>query len=454
MIEVENLSKLYRLGSIGSTTLRESLNRAWYRIIGKEELGRRIGEKDLMIPPDHPQAGPEPNTFWALKDVSFTVEQGDIVGVIGRNGAGKSTLLKVLTRITEPTSGRAVLRGRVGSLLEVGTGFHPELTGRENIFLNGAILGMRRREIERKFDEIVAFAEVERFIDTPVKRYSSGMYVRLAFAVAAHLDPEILLVDEVLAVGDAAFQKKCLGKMKDVAGEGRTVLFVSHNMAAVSQLCGRGVWLSEGRVTQMGHAGVVVKAYLAHGGSDVPERQWTFPGDAPGDGRVRLLAAHVRQDDEVTAVVDINHPVCIELAFEVLRPATNLVTGVSFYSVDGACLFAHCDWRQNELRPGKYRKVARVPATTFAEGTVAVLVQLVFFEPDVRSVVIPECLRFQAVDSDALGSVRGPYKGTWPGAMRLAVDWGDAVRYSGGVAVETAAAGARASGLRGCGCED
>ena len=261
MIEVQNLSKLYKLGSIGSTTLRESLNRAWYRIIGKEELGRRIGEKDLMIPPDHPQAGPEPNTFWALKDVSFTVEQGDIVGIIGRNGAGKSTLLKVLTRITEPTSGRAVLRGRVGSLLEVGTGFHPELTGRENIFLNGAILGMRRREIERKFDEIVAFAEVERFIDTPVKRYSSGMYVRLAFAVAAHLDPEILLVDEVLAVGDAEFQKKCLGKMKDVAGEGRTVLFVSHNMAAVQTLCLRALLLQAGSIIASGPAQDIVVAY-------------------------------------------------------------------------------------------------------------------------------------------------------------------------------------------------
>ena len=262
MIEVENLSKLYKLGSIGSTTLRESLNRAWYRMIGKEELGRRIGEKDLMIPPDHPQAGPEPNTFWALKDVSFTVEQGDIVGVIGRNGAGKSTLLKVLTRITEPTSGRAVLRGRVGSLLEVGTGFHPELTGRENIYLNGAILGMRRREIERKFDEIVAFAEVERFIDTPVKRYSSGMYVRLAFAVAAHLDPEILLVDEVLAVGDAAFQKKCLGKMKDVAGEGRTVLFVSHNLASVRSLCRTGILLRDGMLALRGTTDDVVDAYL------------------------------------------------------------------------------------------------------------------------------------------------------------------------------------------------
>lgn len=302
IIEVENLSKLYKLGSIGSTTLRESLNRAWYRMIGKEELGRRIGEKDLMIPPDHPQAGPEPNTFWALKDVSFTVEQGEIVGVIGRNGAGKSTLLKVLTRITEPTSGRAVLRGRVGSLLEVGTGFHPELTGRENIFLNGAILGMRRREIERKFDEIVAFAEVERFIDTPVKRYSSGMYVRLAFAVAAHLDPEILLVDEVLAVGDAAFQTKCLGKMKDVAGEGRTVLFVSHNMAAISQLCGRGILLDGGRISVHGATADAIKAYLVSRDSNAVTPVG-LRHDREGDGRARITGLAVNSDSTGTSAV-------------------------------------------------------------------------------------------------------------------------------------------------------
>src|SRR4030042_1751527 len=233
IIEVNGLSKLYHLGFIGVTTLRDSFERWWYRSRGQEEKIRRIGAKHLMIEPGDPQAGPEPNTIWALKDVSFSVQQGEILGIIGKNGAGKSPLLKILSRITEPTEGEAIIRGRTASLLEVGTGFHPELTGRENIYLNGAILGMRKREIANKFDEIVAFAEVEKFIDTPVKRYSSGMYVRLAFAVAAHLEPEILMVDEVLAVGDASFQKKCLGKMGEVATEGRTVLFVSHNMAAV-----------------------------------------------------------------------------------------------------------------------------------------------------------------------------------------------------------------------------
>jgi len=228
----------------------------------KEEMCKKVGAKHLMIEPDDPQAGPEPNTLWALKDVSFSVQKGEIVGIIGRNGAGKSTLLKILSRITEPTKGRAIMRGRVSSLLEVGTGFHPELTGRENIYLNGAILGMRKAEIDRKFDEIVDFSGVEKFIDTPVKRYSSGMYVRLAFAVAAHLEPEILLVDEVLAVGDFEFQKKCLGKMGDVAKEGRTVLFVSHNMGAINQLCNRAIVLENGQAKFTGSVNESIKEYL------------------------------------------------------------------------------------------------------------------------------------------------------------------------------------------------
>jgi len=243
-IQVENLSKLYHIGRLQQRhdTLRDAI------VDGFKSLRRRNGA-----------AADE--SIWALKDVSFEVKQGEVLGVIGRNGAGKSTLLKVLSRITEPTGGRAVINGRVGSLLEVGTGFHPELTGRENIYLNGAILGMRRSEIERKFDEIVAFAEIEKFLDTPVKRYSSGMYVRLAFAVAAHLEPEILLVDEVLAVGDAAFQKKCLGKMGEVADKGRTVLFVSHNMAAVTHLCQRGIFIENGLINFSGSAQEAVEKY-------------------------------------------------------------------------------------------------------------------------------------------------------------------------------------------------
>jgi lipopolysaccharide transport system ATP-binding protein len=253
VIEVENISKLYKLGAIGSTSLREEFARRWASL---RVFGRNRG-------PDTGGESASARDFWALRDVTFAVEPGEVLGIIGRNGAGKSTLLKVLSRITEPTSGRARLRGRVASLLEVGTGFHPDLTGRENVYLNGAILGMTRAEIRRKFDEIVAFAEIDLFIDTPVKRYSSGMYVRLAFAVAAHLDPEILVVDEVLAVGDASFQKKCLGKIQSISSDHRrTVIFVSHNMQAMEHLCTRILHLHQGRLVGFGAPSAMITEYL------------------------------------------------------------------------------------------------------------------------------------------------------------------------------------------------
>lgn len=254
VISVENLSKSYRLGQIGTGTFAHDLNVWWAKMRGKPNPLLRIGETD--------HGNRDGEEIWALKDVSFTVEQGEVLGIIGRNGAGKSTLLKILSRVTAPTSGRIKVKGRVASLLEVGTGFHPELTGRENVYLNGTILGMSRKEIDRKFDEIVDFSGVEKFIDTPVKRYSSGMYVRLAFAVAAHLDPEILVVDEVLAVGDAEFQKKCLGKMSDVAQEGRTVLFVSHNMGAIRSLCSKAIYFDVGNIADIGETNDVVSSYL------------------------------------------------------------------------------------------------------------------------------------------------------------------------------------------------
>ncbi|WP_298002672.1 ABC transporter ATP-binding protein [uncultured Anaerolinea sp.] len=255
VISVEHLSKAYRLGQIGTGTFARDLEVWWAKLRGKPNPLLKIGQED--------HGNRDGEIIWALKDVSFTVEQGEVLGIIGRNGAGKSTLLKILSRITAPTEGRVKVKGRIASLLEVGTGFHPELTGRENIYLNGAILGMSRREIDRKFDEIVAFAEIEPFIDTPVKRYSSGMYVRLAFAVAAHLDAEILLVDEVLAVGDAEFQKKCLGKMGEVSSqEGRTVLFVSHNMAAVVNLCPTSIFLENGTIKLREQSSKVIEEYL------------------------------------------------------------------------------------------------------------------------------------------------------------------------------------------------
>jgi lipopolysaccharide transport system ATP-binding protein len=257
-IKVENLSKIYRLGEIGTGTISRDLER-WVKmkVMGKEDPFLKIGESN-----DRSKKGSS-DIVYSLKDINFEIQQGDAVGIIGRNGAGKSTLLKILSRVTTPTTGKINIKGRVASLLEVGTGFHPELTGRENIYLNGAILGMRKKEIDRKFDEIVDFSGVERYIDTPVKRYSSGMYVRLAFAVAAHLESEILIVDEVLAVGDAEFQKKCLGKMGDISkGEGRTVLFVSHNISAILNLCSAGIYLKNGSLLSLGDCSSVVKEYF------------------------------------------------------------------------------------------------------------------------------------------------------------------------------------------------
>jgi lipopolysaccharide transport system ATP-binding protein len=303
-VRVENLSKRYRIGGPQARyrTMRETL------VDIAMAPARRLRRLGRPAPPEE--------TIWALKDVSFEVKHGEVMGIIGRNGAGKTTLLKILSRITEPTEGYAEINGRVGSLLEVGTGFHPELTGRENIYLNGAILGMKRAEIDQKFDEIVAFSEIEKFLDTPVKRYSSGMYVRLAFSVAAHLKPEILLVDEVLAVGDAAFQKKCLGKMGDVAGEGRTVLFVSHNMAAINTLCDRAVLLESGQVAIEGVSDEVVHRYLQTG-AQRGEAVFGPETVRSGSGRARYIRSRLLDSKgRVAAAVPMGDSVTVELEFQ------------------------------------------------------------------------------------------------------------------------------------------
>lgn len=286
VIHVEGLGKKYIIGHEKHeryTALRDVMANGAKSLLKSFQRGKS------------PELDPSNEEFWALKDVSFEIKQGDRVGIIGRNGAGKSTLLKILSRITEPTEGKITIRGRVASLLEVGTGFHPELTGRENIFLNGAILGMGREEIRRKFDEIVAFAEVERFLDTPVKRYSSGMYVRLAFSVAAHLEPDILIVDEVLAVGDAAFQKKCLGKMEDVGKEGRTVLFVSHQMAAIQNLCQRVIWINQGQVINDDNTQIAISKYLSFS-SDLSSISLAERKDRKGDGRIRFTSVEFQNE--------------------------------------------------------------------------------------------------------------------------------------------------------------
>ena len=332
-IRVENLSKLYRIGGPQARykTLRESLVGAARAPIRR--AGRLLRGEAAT---DHQE------TIWALKDVSFEVKHGEVLGIIGRNGAGKSTLLKILSRITAPTEGSVDLYGRVGSLLEVGTGFHPELTGRENIYLNGAILGMKRNEIERKFDEIVAFAELEKFLDTPVKHYSSGMYVRLAFAVAAHLDPEILLVDEVLAVGDAAFQKKCLGKMGEVAGEGRTVLFVSHNMAAVENLCSCGIVLHDGKLRFSGQQTEAVFEYLR--GTEPTVCSLRDREDRLGSGDLRIVDIQLLDPDgqEVSTVCS-GLSVDIHLRYEATHPfgPRQVIASIQCSTLQGIPVFLH-----------------------------------------------------------------------------------------------------------------
>jgi lipopolysaccharide transport system ATP-binding protein len=331
-IKVEGLGKRYKIGRLQRhDTLRDRIADA--RIFNL--FKRRNGNGHRHLTSDLRPLTSDlslSDSIWALKDVSFEVKRGEVVGIIGRNGAGKSTLLKILSRITEPTEGYADINGRIASLLEVGTGFHPELTGRENIFLNGSILGMKRAEIKQKFDEIVAFAEIEKFIDTPVKYYSSGMYVRLAFAVAAHLDPEILLVDEVLAVGDASFQKKCLGKMGDVAREGRTVLFVSHNMGAVQALCNRSMWVNQGRVVRTGETNEVVRDYLM-------ESADAFLGDGvvcfgpetirKGNGRARFVSVRTLDGEGRTvAQIPMGRPFSIEMEFECNEQLKSPIFGI------------------------------------------------------------------------------------------------------------------------------
>lgn len=307
VLDVENVSKQYRLGEVGTGTLQHDIKRWWANVRGKEDPFLKIGESN-----DRTQKG-ESDYVWALKDINFQIEQGQAVGIIGRNGAGKSTLLKLLSRVTKPTTGSIKYKGRIASLLEVGTGFHPEMTGRENIYLNGAILGMTRKEITRKFDEIVAFAGVERYIDTPVKRYSSGMYVRLAFAVAAHLESEILIVDEVLAVGDAEFQKKCLGKMGDVTkGEGRTVLFVSHNMTAVKELCSSGILMKNGEVH---YKGQIIESILEYQKDYELSNSYISqnPNEAVGNDNIKILEFSAKPI--IGQIIDVDSGVRIKLQF-------------------------------------------------------------------------------------------------------------------------------------------
>jgi lipopolysaccharide transport system ATP-binding protein len=409
---VEGLSKQYKIGHLQPVygTLRDSIAQAVKRA----------------------KPGNEPETLetiWALRNVSFQAEPGEVIGIIGPNGAGKSTLLKILTRITSPTEGRAEIRGRVGSLLEVGTGFHPELTGRENIFLNGSILGMTRKEIERNFDAIVEFSGVEKFIDTPVKRYSSGMYVRLAFSVAAHFEPEVMIVDEVLSVGDADFQRRSMGRMEDIGDSGRTILFVSHNLQGIVQLCDRAILLKEGKVVRHGDATDVVSYYEQETMGTGPEAFWHDPAEAPGNDLARLQSVRVVDQDGTTqSMMDVRRPIGIEIAFEVLRDGWPVVPKVKLFDQHWAVCFNAMDvdprWYEPSS-PGEYVATAWIPPNLLNEGRHQV-------DADVVTIASPKVIphihahrvaAFHVFDPGEGDSARGSFQGQWKGVVRPLLQW-------------------------------
>jgi lipopolysaccharide transport system ATP-binding protein len=414
-IEAQGLSKKYQIGTLQDAyeTFRDTLAHGTKRLLRREHK-------------------PPVEEIWALKDVSFTVEQGEVLGVIGKNGSGKSTLLKILTRITTPTEGQAVIRGRVGSLLEVGTGFHPELTGRENIYLNGSVLGMTRREIRGKIDDIVDFSGVSKFLDTPVKRYSSGMYVRLAFSVAAHFEPEVLLVDEVLAVGDAEFQRRCLGRMEDLSREGRTVVFVSHNMPVLARLCDRAVLLSDGKVVRDGASEEVVAHYLQAVTGTGSHRAWPDAGSAPGGKYARLKEALVVDErGDPAHALDIRRPVGIELTFTVLRDTLPLFPKIKLLDNEGEVAFNAMDTSPVWSEPpaiGDHVATAWIPGNFLNEGVYTVDVEVcslgaVGMHKLVTHAGFKEALSFHVHDPGEGDSSKGTYPGHLRGAVRPLLEW-------------------------------
>lgn len=419
-LEIRGIGKRYQVGvqKRGNDTLRETMQ-GWATapIRRLRNPGSSTGRAE---------------EFWALRDVTFDVSPGEVVGVIGRNGAGKSTLLKILSRITVPTEGTIRLQGRVGSLLEVGTGFHPELTGRENIALNGAILGMSRADVRRRFDEIVEFAEVDRYLDTPVKRYSSGMYVRLAFAVAAYLEPDMLLIDEVLAVGDYAFQRKCLGRVGQVSREGRTVLFVSHNMASIAALCTRGVLLDRGRVTHDGPVGEIVDEYIRSGGDADGEAVWPDIEAAPGNDAVRLHRVRIVSAGQTAADVDIADDVAIEIEFVSLVDGAIAHPAIQLLDAVGVGVLSSATWPSAVVRPdgwygkplplGSFRSRCTIPGRFLNEGLFTVNVYLLD-ELTRRQVEAEGVVAFTVHDS---GYMRDEYTGGWLGVVRPKLDWSTA----------------------------
>ncbi|MDO6436232.1 ABC transporter ATP-binding protein [Cyclobacterium sp. 1_MG-2023] len=423
VISIDGLGKKYRLGVIGTGRLSQDLTQWWAKIRGKEDPFKSI-EQDNFKPTQY-------GDYWALKDISFNVNQGEVLGIIGKNGAGKSTLLKILSRVTSPTTGIIKAKGRIASLLEVGTGFHPELTGRENIFLNGAILGMTKAEIRGKIDEIIDFSGVEKHIDTPVKRYSSGMYVRLAFAVAAHLEPEILIVDEVLAVGDAEFQKKCLGKLGQVSKEGRTILFVSHNMGAVQALCSRAILLQAGNLTMDGPTNATISTYseIAFNKS---KAVWLSEPGMTGVGKygVKINAVRVLdQSHQIGNILNDNDPFFIEIEFETNQNGNQLTSNIQLFSESGILILSSGNWPSTttnidkfsnvNLNAGTYRSRVKIPKYFLNEGGYFINA-LINREASTSIAFIEEAVSFTIVDS---GNMRKEYTDYIGGLVRPKFEW-------------------------------
>lgn len=421
VIQVENLSKEYRLGTISHGTLYRDLQSWIAKIRGEDD------PNSLVTETNNRSGGQKYNDrFLALDNISFDVSQGTALGIIGRNGAGKSTLLKIISRVTAPTKGKVKIKGRVASLLEVGTGFHPELTGRENIFLNGAILGMNRQETNKKFDEIVSFAEIEKFIDTPVKRYSSGMYVRLAFAVAAHLEPEILVVDEVLAVGDAQFQKKCLGKMEAVGQEGRTVLFVSHNMATISSLCTKGILLNAGKVIKTGNISNVVLSYYSQGLASPSSFDYGKSNKLVGDNFVTLMSGAVTdKEGNICQEVVITKPVVVKMRYNVIESGYHtFIPNFHFFTSDGSYAFISNPQKIANPKKGMYEAECYIPGNFLNEGTYFIGLAITSIEPGIQVHFYEQsALSFNVRDPIDNVPTRNGYAGSIPGVVRPLLKW-------------------------------
>jgi lipopolysaccharide transport system ATP-binding protein len=419
VIQVENISKLYRLGQVGTGSIFNDVNRWWHGVRGKEDPYMRVGEEN-----DRTQKG-KGDYVWALKDINFEVAQGEVLGIIGRNGAGKSTLLKILSRTTAPTTGTIKVKGRIASLLEVGTGFHPELSGRDNIFMNGTILGMNRSEIKLKFDEIVEFAGVTRYLDTPVKRYSSGMYVRLAFAVAAHLESEILIVDEVLAVGDAEFQKKCLGKMKDVSErQGRTVLFVSHNIDSHKELSQNIILLQNGKLSLKDDSSKVLENYLLEKGKVNPFYE-CFDDHT---NNLEFLNIWVEnQSGEIRGEIDVLDDFFICMRYKVQVVNLKIYLGINIYTETGVHVLSSHDLNQsfrNENRDNRlYFSKCKIPKNYLNEGVYKISVAILDSITNKPLIYIEEKITIKIFDTFSGFSARGNFRGIFPGIVRPILDW-------------------------------